>query len=73
MQKAIRWEKKIGWFEEKSSNGKKVLKQIEKIQTKIDQILATEFIKFLENQLNKNINQQAYDILKEDVEWLVNN
>ena len=73
LQKAIRRKDKIDWFEEKLSNGKNIFKPIEKIVEKIDKLFAVEFIKFLDNQLNKHINQQAYDILKEDIEWLINN
>jgi len=39
---------------------------------KADGVLGTAFLKQLEKEYNEGrINQRAYDILREDIEWLL--
>lgn len=74
IQRVVRLEKRIDWLEEKLPGKPKSIKRIEKIEKRIDKILAKAFIKELEKQKKKGtINESAYILLKEDIEWLLNN
>ncbi len=71
VNKAIKIEKKIEILET-IEKGKKVQKKIEKLERKFDKILGKEVAKELENKHNKDImNDQAYQILKDDINWLL--
>lgn len=43
------------------------------IERKIDKVLGKKLLKEIEKRQNKSINDQAYDLLIEDVNWLLNN
>ncbi len=74
IEKMVRWEKRIDRLEERWPGKPKVVKIIEKIELKIDKLLARQFPAFLEEKLQKKvINQQTFNILNEDIEWLINN
>lgn len=71
---AIKIEKKIEILKEKLPDKPKVIRRIEKLEKRLDRLLAIQFLKQLEKEYNKgNINQQAYSLLKEDIEWLLEN
>ena len=69
----ITLEEKIKLLEEQLPGNPKIIKKIENIKQKIDKILAKSFLQELEKQHPKNINDQAYNLLKEDINWLLNN
>jgi len=69
----IKIEKKIEIIVEKLPNGKKKEKKIEKLETKIDKKAAKALLVELKGYNKDKINQQAYDIIKTDLEWLINN
>ncbi len=73
LQAAIKLEKRIEIIEEKLPNGQKSQKRVEKLEKHIDKILGKAFLKELEAQREKHINDQAYELLKEDITWLLNN
>ena len=59
-----------------SAEEKKVEKEtqkIEKLEKKSDKVLGKEFLNELEAQKNKHINARAYNLVKEDINWLLNN
>jgi len=58
---------------EKLPGKPKIVKKIEKLEKKIDKVLAKAFLNELEAQHGKHINAQAYNLLKEDINWLLNN
>jgi len=69
----IKIEKKIEIIVERLPNGKKKQKKIEKLETKIDKKAAKALLIELKGYSKGKINQQAYDIIKADLEWLINN
>ena len=72
LKSAIKIEKRIEILEEKLPDKPKVIKQIEKFVKRINKVLATQFLNQLEGEYNKgNLNEQAYNLLKEDVGWLI--
>lgn len=72
LKTAIKIEKRIKILEEKLPNKLKVIKRIERLEKRIDKVLAIQFLNQLEREYNKgSINEQAYNLLKEDVEWLL--
>ncbi|OGF66608.1 hypothetical protein A2757_00940 [Candidatus Giovannonibacteria bacterium RIFCSPHIGHO2_01_FULL_48_47] len=65
----------LGWITKKSVK-KNLIKELEKIIKKkkeISQKTLEGFIKKLEKNHPKHINDQCFNLLKEDVEWLWNN
>ncbi|MBI5734179.1 MAG: hypothetical protein HY973_04550 [Candidatus Kerfeldbacteria bacterium] len=66
-------DKRIEYLEEKFPGKPKVIKRIEKIEKKIDKVLAKLLLKDIERQKGKYINDQAYNLLVEDINWLLNN
>ena len=55
-------------------DGSKKDKRIQKLENKIDKMLATQFLKDLEKDYNKSrINNKAYGLIKEDILWLLEN
>jgi len=73
LKNAIRLEKRIDFLEEQFLDKPKIVKRIERIENRIDKVLARAIIRDLENQRNRNINDQAYFLLLEDINWLINN
>lgn len=74
LNRIIKIEKRIEVLEEKLPNNQKVLKRIEKLEKKIDKILGERFLKELGTFYEKGrINIEAYQLLKEDIEWLLSN
>ncbi|MDO8668545.1 MAG: hypothetical protein Q7K35_05705 [bacterium] len=70
---AVRIDKKIETIEEKL-NGKKIVKKIEKFKERIDKVLGRLILaelKFYKN--GKMLNDRAYQILSDDINWLINN
>lgn len=50
-----------------------MFKAIIKVDKNIDKLLSLVFLNHLEQEYNKgNINDLAYNLLKEDVNWLLN-
>lgn len=61
-------------LEKKLTPEQKIRRQIEKFEAKIDKTLGKNFIDELEKRLKaKTIAREAYELLKEDAEWLMNN
>jgi hypothetical protein len=61
-------------LEKKLTPEQKIRRQIEKFEAKIDKTLGKNFIGELEKRLKaKTITREAYELLKEDAEWLMNN
>lgn len=52
---------------------KKVQEKIEKIEIVFDKNCAKGILKDIEKYRGKGLNDQAYQILKEDIQWLLNN
>jgi|GEM_PF-762255 len=73
LQAAIKLERRIEILEENLPGKLSVTKRIEKIEKRIDKILAKELIKELERENPKNINDIGLNLLKEDINWLLNN
>ncbi len=74
LQKIIKLEKRIQILEEKLPNGAKFTKKIEKIEKRIDKILGKSFLKELQENYKKGIiNDKAFNLLTEDINWLLNN
>jgi pimeloyl-ACP methyl ester carboxylesterase len=72
VERTVRWEKKISEIEEKIG-GKKVRKKVERLENRIDKILAKALILELKAYRKDKINEQAYNLIKEDLEWLLIN
>lgn len=73
LERAIKIEKRIEILEEKLPGKPKIMRRIERLGKKIDKILAKDFVKELETHYAKgHITEEGYVLLKEDVEWLVN-
>lgn len=73
LRSAIKIEKRIKLLEKKLSDKPKVIKKIEQLVKRLDRLLAIQFLNQLEKEYNKgNINEQAYNLLKEDIKWLLN-
>jgi hypothetical protein len=70
----IKLEKKIDKIEERDKNGEKITKLIEKVEKKIDKVLARA-LKLELKLYNKGkiINDQANNLLQEDIQWLIDN
>ena len=65
----------IGWIT-KQSTKENLIRKLERIITHEREVNAKNlkiFIDQLEREHPKNINDQAYNLLKEDINWLLNN
>jgi hypothetical protein len=72
LEKVIKIENKIDKIMGKLPDGSKREKRIQRLEKKIDRLLAIKFLKDLEKDYNKRrINERAYNLLKEDIERLV--
>ena len=72
IDRVIRIENKINKIIEKLPDGLKKERRIQRLEKKIDRVLAIQFLKDLEKDYNKGrINERAYDLLKEDILWLL--
>lgn len=61
-------------LEKRLTPEQRIRKQIEKLEAKIDKTLGKTFIGELDKRLKaKTITREAYELLKEDAEWLMNN
>ena len=70
LEKVIRIENRI----EKFPDDSKKEKRIQRLEKKIDRVLAIQFLKDLEKDYNKErINERGYNLLKEDIKWLLEN
>jgi len=72
LNRVLRAEKRIETIAEKV-NGKNTAKKIEKVEMIIDKVLGRALILDLKGYTRDKINLQAYTIIKEDLEWLINN
>jgi len=69
---AVKIEKRIVKVIEKLPDGSKKEKRIQRLEKKIDRVLAIQFLKDLEKSYNKGqINKEAYSLIKEDILWLL--
>ena len=74
LQKTIKLEKRIETLEQKLPNESKLTRRIERIEKRIDKILGKSFLKELqENYKKRIINDKAFNLLTEDINWLLNN
>jgi len=72
LKNAIKVQKRIEVLEEKLSDGKKVIKRIERLEERLDKILGKRFLGEIEKRKNSGLlNEQAYQLLKEDIEWML--
>lgn len=60
-------------IEQKSADKPKVFKRIQKIEKKLDKVMAKLILIILKSFKKSEINQQAYDIISADINWLINN
>ncbi len=73
LDKVIKIEKKIESIIERLPDGSRRERKIERLKKRIDRVLAIAFLKDMEKGYNRGvINKQAFDLIKEDVEWLLN-
>jgi len=71
---ALKIEARIIKVMEKLPDGTKREKRIERLEKRLDKLLATAFLKQLEKDYTKgNVNEQAYRLIREDIMWLLNN
>ena len=73
LNKAVELEKRIQLLEEKILGKPSVIKRVEKLEKRIDKVLGKEFIKELNKQRGKTLNEQGYQLLLEDIQWLLDN
>jgi len=72
LDKVIKIKNKIEKIIEKLPDGLKKERRIQRLEKKIDRVLAIQFLKDLEKDYNKGrINERGYNLLKEDIEWLI--
>jgi len=72
LEKLTKLETKIEIIQETMPDGEKKEKKIERLEKKIDKLLAIQFLKDLEKDYNKGrINKKAYGLIKEDILWLL--
>ncbi|MBI5734181.1 MAG: putative Ig domain-containing protein, partial [Candidatus Kerfeldbacteria bacterium] len=67
----VRLEKRIKFLEEKLPGKPKIVRRIEIIEKKIDRLLAKAIRGELKVLRGKHINEQAYNLLSEDINWLL--
>ena len=74
LKTAIRIEKKIEFLEEKLPGKPNVVKRIEKLEERLDKILGKKLLDMPELQhSNGKINDSGYQVLKADIEWILDN
>ncbi len=74
LNRIIKIEKRIDLLEEKLQNKPKVIKQIERAEKIVDRILAKQLLRELDRYQSKGwLNSEAYNLLTEDINWLLNN
>ena len=72
IETAIRIESRIEKVEGKLLDRPEIIGRIERLEKRLDKMLAIKFLNQLGREYNKsNINEQAYNLLKEDIEWLL--
>ena len=70
-EKIITIENRIDAVEEKNKKNKE--REIEKLEQRVDKNAAKALLIELRGYDKNKINQQAFDIIKYDLEWLINN
>lgn len=73
LKQATKIETKIITLTEQLPGKPKVTKQIQKLEERFDKVLGKALSKDVENKHPKFINDQAYNLLTEDITWLINN
>jgi len=61
----------LGWIDNAGIKESLVKKFQAVAKTEINKVLAKAFLNELEAQKNKHVNEQAYQLIKEDIEWLL--
>lgn len=70
----IKINKRIDVMQEKMPDGRFVQHKVERMEEKIDKILGRILIKDIDKWYNQGkINQQGYDLIKGDIQWLIDN
>ncbi|TSC84863.1 MAG: PGAP1 family protein [Parcubacteria group bacterium Gr01-1014_13] len=74
LTRIIKIEKRIDILEEKLLIKPKVAKLIERLENKIDRVLAKQLLRELDHYKERGwMNDTAHDLLAEDINWLLNN
>ncbi len=74
LAKIIKIEKRIEVLEEKLPGKPKVIKRIERLEKRVDKILSKDLLKDLSHYRDKGwLNDVGYNLLTEDINWLLNN
>lgn len=73
INKAIKGEEKIDSLETQKAGAKKITKTTEKLTKKIDKELLKALKIDLEAFRKDKLNENAYNIIKEDLDWLILN
>jgi hypothetical protein len=73
LKAAVKLEKFLDKIIEKVNSKPKVVKQIERIEKRIDKVLLKALLQETKAYRKKQINEQAYNIITEDINWLINN
>jgi len=73
MKLIIRMNKVMETIKQKIPLPKNTTNKFEIIEERIDKILGQQFIKLLEKKHSKALNDRAYNLLIEDINWLLNN
>ena len=72
LEKVIRIKNKISRIMARFPDSSRREKRIQRLEKEIDRVLAIQFLKDLEKDYNKGrINEQGYNLLKQDIEGLV--
>ena len=69
----VKLEKRVEFIEEKLPGKQKVIKKVEKLERKIDKVLLGLLRYELKALRRGHINEQAYTLLSEDINWLLDN
>jgi pimeloyl-ACP methyl ester carboxylesterase len=72
IEKMIVLEKKIKEVEEKIGN-KNIKKKIERIEKRINKVLARLLIGELKHFKNGRMDERVYEVIRQDLEWFINN
>src|ERR1035437_8669633 len=72
LQRVLKAQKRIDTIVQKV-NGKNVSKKVERVEMVIDRVLGRALLLDLKGYTRDKINIQAYNVIKADLEWLVNN
>lgn len=73
LNKAVKLERILAYLTEQLPNTPRVVKKIERVEKRIDKILGKNFLRELDKQRGKTLKEQGYQLLLEDIRWLLDN